>query len=86
MPDNVTIAMIAKRVGKSFLTKLLFHKRHIPTTIAINKTERLNRFYGDFIPDIFIYENTVMNYYLKFIQDNLKFLMIMRKELKMEKT
>ena len=59
MPDNVTIAMIAKRgSGKSFLTReLLFHKRHIPTTIAISKTERLNRFYGDFIPDIFIYEN-----------------------------
>ena len=33
MPDNVTIAMIAKRgSGKSFLTReLLFHKRHIPT-------------------------------------------------------
>ena len=59
MPDNVTIAMISKRgSGKSFLTReLLFHKRHIPTTIAISKTERLNRFYGDFIPDIFIYEN-----------------------------
>lgn len=59
MPDNVTIAMIAKRgSGKSFLTReLLFHKRHIPTTIAISKTERLNRFYGDFVPDIFIYEN-----------------------------
>ncbi len=59
MPDNVTIAMIAKRgSGKSFLTReLLFHKRHIPTTIAISKTERLNRFYGNFIPDIFIYEN-----------------------------
>ena len=59
MPDNVTIAMIAKRgSGKSFLTReLLFHKRHIPTTIAISKTELLNRFYGDFIPDIYIYEN-----------------------------
>ena len=59
MPDNVTIAMIAKRgSGKSFLTReLLFHKRHIPTTIAISKTERLNKFYGDFIPDIYIYEN-----------------------------
>ena len=59
MPDNVTIAMIAKRgSGKSFLTReLLFHKRHIPTTVAISKTERLNRFYGNFIPDIFIYEN-----------------------------
>ena len=59
MPDNVTIAMIAKRgSGKSFLTReLLFHKRHIPTTVAISKTERLNRFYGDFVPDIYIYEN-----------------------------
>jgi hypothetical protein len=59
MPDNVTIAMIAKRgSGKSFLTReLLFHKRNIPTTVAISKTERLNKFYGDFIPDIYIYES-----------------------------
>ena len=66
MPDNVTIAMIAKRAsGKSYLTKeILFHKREIPTTIAISKTEKLNRFYTDFIPDLYIYDeydNSILN-------------------------
>ncbi len=59
MPDNVTIAMIAKRAsGKSYLTReILFHKKDIPTAMAISKTEKLNKFYGEFIPDIFIYDN-----------------------------
>lgn len=58
MPDHVTMAMIAKRAsGKSYLTReILFHLRHIPTTIAISRTEKLNKFYGDFIPDIYIYD------------------------------
>jgi hypothetical protein len=59
MPDNVTIALIAKRAsGKSYLTReILFHKKNIPTTIAISKTEKLNKFYGEFIPDLYIYDN-----------------------------
>ena len=59
MPDHVTIAMIAKRgSGKSYLTReLLFHKRHYPCTVAVSKTERLNKFFGEFIPDIYIYES-----------------------------
>jgi hypothetical protein len=66
MPDNVTIAMIAKRAsGKSYLTReILFHKRSIPTIVAISKTEKLNKFYADFIPDLFIYDeynNTILN-------------------------
>ena len=66
MPDNVTIAMIAKRAsGKSYLTReILFRKRDIPLTVAISKTEKLNRFYADFIPDIYIfdeYDNVILN-------------------------
>ena len=59
MHNHATIAMIAKRAsGKSFLTKeILYHNRHIPSCIAISKTEKLNTFYGDFIPDIYIYDN-----------------------------
>jgi len=57
MVDHCTIAMIAKRAsGKSFLTKeILFHKRSIPTAIAISRTEKLNKFYSEFIPETFIY-------------------------------
>ena len=58
MVDHATIAMIAKRAsGKSFLTReILYHKRSIPSTVVISKTEKLNKFYGDFIPDIYIYD------------------------------
>jgi hypothetical protein len=58
MPDFVTIAMIAKRAsGKSYLTReILFHMRDIPTAIAISKTEKLNKFYTEFIPELFIYD------------------------------
>ena len=66
MSENATIAMIAKRAsGKSFLTReILFHNRDIPTAVAISKTEKLNKFYGKIMPDIYIYEsytNTVLN-------------------------
>lgn len=57
MCEHATIAMIAKRAsGKSYLTKeLLYHKRHIPAAIAISRTEKLNKYYSDFIPDSFIF-------------------------------
>jgi len=58
MVDHCTIAMIAKRAsGKSFLTReIMFLKRNISTAIAISRTEKLNHFYSDFIPDAYIYQ------------------------------
>ncbi len=58
MPDYVTIAMIAKRAsGKSYLTReILFHMRDIPNAVAISKTEKLNKFYSEFIPELYIYD------------------------------
>jgi hypothetical protein len=58
MVDHCTIAMIAKRAtGKSFLTReIMFQKRHsIAAGIAISRTETLNSFYSEFIPDSYIY-------------------------------
>ena len=57
MADHCTIAMIAKRAtGKSFLTReIMFLKRNISTAIAISRTEKLNNFYSEFIPDSYIY-------------------------------
>ena len=57
MVDHCTIAMIAKRAtGKSFLTReIMFQKRHITSAIAISRTEKLNSFYSEFIPDSYIY-------------------------------
>ena len=59
MCEHATICLIAKRAtGKSFLVKeMMYHKRHIPTIIAISKTEKLNSFYSEFIPDSYIYSD-----------------------------
>lgn len=59
MEDHATIAMIAKRAsGKSYLTReILYHKRKIPSCVVISKTEKMNKFYGDFVPDSYIYDN-----------------------------
>ena len=58
MAEHCTIAMIAKRAsGKSYLTReILYHKRNIPASVVISRTEKLNRFYGDFCPDSYIFD------------------------------
>ena len=58
MAEHATIAMIAKRAsGKSYLTReIMYHKRHLPSCVVISKTEKLNKFYGDFIPDSYIFD------------------------------
>ena len=66
MVDHCTIAMIAKRAtGKSFLTKeIMFHKRDIAAAVAISRTEKLNSFYSEFIPDSYIfseYDSAILN-------------------------
>jgi hypothetical protein len=59
MAEHATMAMIAKRAsGKSYLTReILYHKRHIPASVVISKTEKLNKFYGDFVPDFYIFND-----------------------------
>jgi hypothetical protein len=57
MARSCTIAMVAKRAsGKSYLTReIMYHKRKIPT-VVISRTEKLNKFYGEFCPDTYIYD------------------------------
>jgi hypothetical protein len=57
MVEHCTIAMIAKRAtGKSFLTReIMYHKRDIASAVAISRTESLNSFYSEFIPDSYIF-------------------------------
>ena len=62
MCDHATIAMIAKRAsGKSVLVKEIMKsiqkKKKVPSAVVICKTEKLNRSYGDHIPDSYIYYN-----------------------------
>ena len=58
MAEYCTIAMIAKRAsGKSYLTReILYHKKDLPAVTVISKTEKLNKFYGDFCPDSYIFD------------------------------
>ena len=57
--EHATIAMIAKRgSGKSWLVReIMYQKRKIPSVIIISKTEKLNSFYKDYLPDAYIYNN-----------------------------
>jgi|LauGreDrversion4_2_1035121.scaffolds.fasta_scaffold67209_2 hypothetical protein len=50
--------MIGKRgTGKSSLVKdLLYYHSSIPIASVISATEHANRFYGDFVPGIFIHD------------------------------
>ena len=59
MAQHATIAMIAKRAsGKSYLTKeIMYHKRNLPSCLVISKTEKLNKFYGEFVPDSYIFNS-----------------------------
>jgi len=57
MVDHATIAMIAKRgSGKSWVCRNIMHKKKdIPCCVVISPTEKLNSFYGNFIPPLYIY-------------------------------
>ena len=55
--DNVVVLIGKRGTGKSFLVKdLLYYHTDIPVGTIISGTESANRFYGDFVPNIFIHE------------------------------
>jgi len=57
MSDDRVCVFIGKRnTGKSTLVKdIMYHKKHIPAGIVLSGTEEGNHFYGEFIPDLFVY-------------------------------
>lgn len=57
--DNSTICAIGKRrSGKSVLMKdIMWHKRHLPVGVAMSPTEKANRYFRDFMPDVCIYDD-----------------------------
>lgn len=59
MCDHATIALIAKRAsGKSWLVKEIMKvRKDIPSWLIICKTEKLNSFYSNMVPDLYIYYN-----------------------------
>lgn len=57
MDDDRICVFIGKRnTGKSTLVKdIMYYKKHIPAGIVLSGTEEGNHFYGNFIPDLFVY-------------------------------
>lgn len=56
-PDAVIAFIGRRRTGKSTLIKDFFYNlKRFNAGIIISGSEKLNRFYGDFIPDIFIHD------------------------------
>lgn len=55
--DTSICVVIGKRnTGKSVLAKdIMYHKRHLPAGIVMSATEEGNSFYGNWVPDSFIY-------------------------------
>jgi len=77
--NHATIGVIAKRgSGKSYLTREIMSKiNDIPATVIISKTEKLNKFYKDYLPDSYIYDEfdstilqKIFKRQLKMIEDN----------------
>ena len=47
-----------RRSGKSVLIKdIMWHKRHLPVGVAMSPTEKANRFFRDFMPEVCIYDD-----------------------------
>ena len=59
IPDNAIVTLIGMRnTGKSFLVRdHLYHHKDIPIGTVISPTEGANKYFSEFIPDIFIHEN-----------------------------
>jgi hypothetical protein len=66
--DNRIITIIGKRgTGKSWLIQdIMYHKRYIPVGTVISPTERVNRFFGKFVPKLFIHDEYHQNILLNF--------------------
>jgi hypothetical protein len=56
--DSVVVFLGRRRVGKSTGIKdLLYYQRDTPVATIISATEQANRFYGNFIPNVFIHHD-----------------------------
>ena len=56
--DEVCVFIGKRNTGKSFCLKdLLYHHQDIPSGTVISSTEEANRFFGDFVPPLFIHND-----------------------------
>lgn len=67
--DEVCVFIGKRNTGKSFCLKdLLFNHQHIPFGTVISSTEDANRFFGDFVPPIFIHNDFEPEIIVKFLE------------------
>ena len=76
LKSDSTIAIIAKRrSGKSFLCRdILYNHQKIPAGIVISPTEKANKFYGNFIPSSYVYDDYDENIVQKLLERQEKLL------------
>ncbi len=57
IPNHTILCMIAKRnSGKSWVCRdILYHKRNVSGGTVISKTDKLNPFYSEFFPNLYIH-------------------------------
>lgn len=73
--DAVVVFVGCRGSGKSFLLKdLFFHMRDIPAGTVISPTENANKFFGEFIPPIFIHDEYKPNIIEGFVKRQKKLL------------
>jgi len=68
--DDKVIVMIGKRgTGKSFLIRdLLYHHQDIPVGTVISPTELANKYFSNFVPNVFIHEEYRANIVENFVK------------------
>lgn len=64
------VCIIGKRnTGKSLLVRdIMHHMRHVPAGVVMSGTEDGNKFYGQFVPDCFIYHDFDERALVKLVQ------------------
>tara|TARA_Y100000389_G_scaffold190678_1_gene215769 strand:+ start:3355 stop:4167 length:813 start_codon:yes stop_codon:yes gene_type:complete len=56
--DSIVLLLAKRRTGKSFLCRDIMHNhKDIPSGIIISPTEKANTYYGNFVPDLYIYND-----------------------------
>ena len=67
--DSIVLLLAKRRTGKSFLCRDIMHThRDVPSGMIISPTEKANKYYGDFVPDLFIYNDYSAELIEKFLK------------------
>lgn len=86
--DDKVVVFIGKRnTGKSHMVKnLLYYHRNTPAAVVISPTERANKFYGNIVPPLFIYDDYTPETVDRFCRRQMMYMQQIRKEEQMFRT